>query len=194
MSRRKTSPIGCIGIGLGILWLNAQCGKTTAPQPTPTPYRQPTAAEVANEQKLRKEAEVEAKRLDAAKVKQERQERQRQEYAQKQAEERDAQARFDQIRSQAGYNSSAIRGTLPPDQQPGYALQQQRQGEFAQWRAEQAGGGSQSSGRVVYITRTGTHYHAQGCRHAGQAQAVSLESARASGLTSCDHCGGGLGL
>ena len=60
MSRRKSSPLGCIGVACVCLWLSSQCAKSNAPQPTPIPYRQPTAAEIANEERLRKEAEAEA--------------------------------------------------------------------------------------------------------------------------------------
>jgi endonuclease YncB( thermonuclease family) len=45
------------------------------------------------------------------------------------------------------------------------------------------------AGRAVYITRTGTHYHAAGCRHLSKSRAaISLRDALARKLRACSVC------
>jgi hypothetical protein len=99
-------------------------------------------------------------------------------------QEAQSQAQVDYLRGRASYNSNAMRGTLPEQYQPGYQERLENQRQMQEWRQQQ--------GRTVYVTRTGTHYHARDCRHASGAATMTQGQAEQSGLTACAHCSGGL--
>ena len=138
----------------------------------PRPPQQMPPASVIRQDQARLQAAIQAQQRNA-----EARARQAQQEAQ-------SQANVDYLRGRASYNSNAMRGTLPEQYQPGYQerLESQRQAE--QWRQQQR--------QTVYVTRTGLHFHARDCRHAGQAVAVTRAEAERNGLTECAHCGGGL--
>ena len=96
MARRKSSPVGCVFLGIGILWISSKCGGQSAtPSPTPPPVyqRAPTAAELASDRAQAAAMEAKARKEDA-------EVRAYQKQRQEQAENQAAEDRLNYIRNQ----------------------------------------------------------------------------------------------
>lgn len=77
----------------------------------------------------------------------------------------------------ASKNSSASKGTAS-------------QSSSHKKKAKKSTSTSSTGGKWVYITNTGTKYHAAGCRYLKSKKKVTLAKAKAMGYTACKVCGG----
>ena len=113
MARRKASPVGCVFLGIGLLWISSKCGgQATAPSPPPRPVyqRAPTAAELAADR-------AQAAAMEAKARKEEAEVRAYQKQQQEQAENQAAEDRLNNIRNQQ-YQAQQPQSQAPQYQAP----------------------------------------------------------------------------